>query len=184
MDHPLERTNLLQTPTRTHQRHPQDESTAITYQRDDKFGRLTKERALKLHKLGVKLQNREEAWNERYNELVLYYRRHGDCLVPRQYSEAPHLRKFVNTQRQMIKVGTLRPDRVKLLDEIGFCWNAHQRLFDNRDNGDGKCKRMPREQIVMKCVQSKMHIAIERSIIGWVSCSDYAEGCLPVKDLE
>ena len=102
----------------------------ITYQRNDKFGRLTKERALKLHKLGVKLQNREEAWDERYNELVLYYRRHGNCLVPWKYSEAPHLRKFVNTQRQMIKVGTLRPDRVKLLDEIGFCRNARESRWD------------------------------------------------------
>ena len=104
----------------------------IAYQRDDKFGRLTKERALKLHKLGVKLQSREEAWSERYNELVLYQRRHGDCLVPREYWEAPKLRKFVDVQRQMIQLGTLKPDRLKLLNDIGFCRNARESRWQMR----------------------------------------------------
>merc|ERR1712194_5264 len=60
-----------------------------------------------------------ERWEERYNELEEYTKRHGHCRVPR---ESDSLGRWVAEQRMYYKKGRLLDFRVARLQEIGFEW--------------------------------------------------------------
>lgn len=60
------------------------------------------------------------AWNEMYARLVSYRGLHGDCLVPREYSEDKELARWVEEQRLGLKSGSIHPSRIDRLDAIGF----------------------------------------------------------------
>ena len=51
-----------------------------------------------------------------------YKLEYKDCNVPTDCSHSPKLRSWVNTQRQAYKRGKLSPERIKLLDDLGFRW--------------------------------------------------------------
>lgn len=70
-------------------------------------------------------------WMIRYYELFQYQVSNGHTLVPKRYSQNPALGNWVNKQRQqyrnyisMKKPCSLTKQRIDLLNEIGFCWNA------------------------------------------------------------
>lgn len=73
-----------------------------------------------------------ERWNERYQELIDYMQRHGDCLVPQKYKINPKLGLWVKSQRRQFKLfqqngskeSSMTRDRIKKLSEIGFVWDA------------------------------------------------------------
>ena len=58
-------------------------------------------------------------WETRFNELVQYKAKHGDCNVPRSQGQ---LGKWVNNQRTIYKKGKLSQDRIDRLNGIGFDW--------------------------------------------------------------
>jgi Helicase associated domain len=60
------------------------------------------------------------AWEERYRALCEYKTAHGNCRVPRRYKDDRSLGLWVGNQRMSLKKGTMRPDRKKRLDAIGF----------------------------------------------------------------
>jgi uncharacterized protein YjiS (DUF1127 family) len=67
---------------------------------------LSKERRSKLDDLGLTWEDadKEKAdrkWNEMYQRLIVYKRRRGDCLVPRDWEEGekPYLDMWVRNQR-------------------------------------------------------------------------------------
>jgi Helicase associated domain len=60
------------------------------------------------------------AWEERYRALCEYKKKHGNCRVPRRYKEDQSLGLWVGNQRMALKKGTMRPDRRRLLEAIGF----------------------------------------------------------------
>ena len=62
----------------------------------------------------------DQQWKARFQELVEYKRVHGNCIVPREYKENPQLGMWVSTQRK--KNETMREERRKRLDSIGFVW--------------------------------------------------------------
>jgi hypothetical protein len=77
-------------------------------------------------KAGVKLgeQMVNEAWKVRFDELLAYKQRHGDCDVPAKWNQNERLANWVSMQRQMKKRDALPEARIKLLEEIGFNWRA------------------------------------------------------------
>ena len=91
--------------------------------------------------------NQDAMWREMFNRLVDFKAENGHCLVPRSFehdnkevtSRKPSLAGWVANQRQAFRRGDIRPDRRKLLDEIGFVWKVdlynadaslHQKHFD------------------------------------------------------
>ena len=64
--------------------------------------------------------NRE--WNERFDELVQYKAKHGDCKVPTRWEENRGLGVWVSNQRQLKKLGRLGSERERMLNELGFFW--------------------------------------------------------------
>jgi hypothetical protein len=59
-------------------------------------------------------------WREKFRLLAEYRAAHGDCRVPRKYAPNPSLGLWVGNQRMMLRSGTLRPDRRRWLESIGF----------------------------------------------------------------
>jgi len=69
----------------------------------------------------------EESWNSRYDELMRYREAHQNCNVSTHDREYRELGIWVSTQRQVKKAGKLRPERIRLLDAIGFEWVIRKR---------------------------------------------------------
>jgi hypothetical protein len=98
---------------------------------------LTPERAARLESIGFELDPFELGWDRRYRELVEFHRTHGHCRVPMKAPGAanPALAVWVGEQRYHYKKwiegrtpSSMTPERMRLLDEIGFDWN----VFDAR----------------------------------------------------
>jgi len=75
---------------------------------------------------------RHVPWESRFNQLVEYKKKHGDCLVPIGYKGNSQLANWVSTQRQEYKIkndgkpSRLTPERIQRLNEIGFVWEAQR----------------------------------------------------------
>ncbi|KAL7572636.1 hypothetical protein ACA910_010387 [Epithemia clementina (nom. ined.)] len=99
---------------------------------------MTAERVALLEKIGFDWDPNQSAWNKRYDELVAYRERHGDCLVPWKYSENPPLGTWVMTQRVQYarmkegKSSQITAERVALLDKIGFDWGPSTSAWNQR----------------------------------------------------
>jgi len=71
-----------------------------------------------------------EAWDQRYGELIEYKRRHGNCNAPTHYKPNKELGYWVHTQRRQYrllkegKYSTMTDERISKLEKIGFSWDA------------------------------------------------------------
>jgi hypothetical protein len=71
------------------------------------------------------------SWKDRVHQLIEYREKHGHTLIPKRYSENPALGNWVNKQRQLYrkylaneKPCSLTSERIDVLNDIGFCWDA------------------------------------------------------------
>jgi hypothetical protein len=100
-------------------------------------GKLCPGRVAKLEALGFSWGSRRKTlvggdgitaeWQARFDELLCYKRKYGDCNLPMVRRENPQLSHWVSQQRQLRKGGTLHPERQRRLDEIGFDWLPYGR---------------------------------------------------------
>lgn len=72
-------------------------------------------------------------WQERYKQLVQYYRKHGHAAVPTRYRAHPALGLWVKRQRHLYAAGRLSAGRMAALHQVDFLWHArdahwHERL--------------------------------------------------------
>lgn len=81
-------------------------------------------------------------WEQRYQELLEYKNKHGNCLIPVGYEGNPQLANWVSTQRQewksfsSNKPSRLTEERVALLNKVGFVWEAHRGGARKRKSND------------------------------------------------
>eukprot|EP00814_Leptocylindrus_danicus_P020390 CAMPEP_0116034274 /NCGR_PEP_ID=MMETSP0321-20121206/19505_1 /TAXON_ID=163516 /ORGANISM="Leptocylindrus danicus var. danicus, Strain B650" /LENGTH=324 /DNA_ID=CAMNT_0003510545 /DNA_START=13 /DNA_END=987 /DNA_ORIENTATION=+ len=72
-------------------------------------------------------------WKVRYAELIAYKNQFGDTLVPYKYPPNIQLGRWVSVQRYMYnelkkgKKSSMTPERIEMLDLIGFVWDASDR---------------------------------------------------------
>jgi len=91
-------------------------------------------------------------WSTKYEELVDYCKRHGNCLVQYTYRENVALARWVKRQRYQYKLmlegkpSTMTHERVELLERIGFVWDSqgaswYERLAELEEfkNRNGHC---------------------------------------------
>mmetsp|Transcript_20126 Transcript_20126/g.30836 ORF Transcript_20126/g.30836 Transcript_20126/m.30836 type:complete len:419 (-) Transcript_20126:68-1324(-) len=95
---------------------------------------LTKERIRILNEIGFVWKLRT-SWEDRYAGLLEYKRVHGDCKVPKNFTDDPGLGKWVDRQRQnyrAMKRGKkanntkITSERINKLESIGFVWNIRE----------------------------------------------------------
>ncbi|EJK70142.1 hypothetical protein THAOC_08524, partial [Thalassiosira oceanica] len=88
-----------------------------------KKNKLSPDRVDRLNSIGFRWTLREVAptvpWETRFDELVQYKAKHGDCNVPQSQGQ---LGIWVHTQRITYKKNKLSPDRINRLNSIGFDW--------------------------------------------------------------
>eukprot|EP00980_Cylindrotheca_fusiformis_P029943 scaffold24077_cov117-Cylindrotheca_fusiformis.AAC.1 len=83
-------------------------------------------------------KHKDVRWMANLNALREYKAKHGDCIVPRGYSANPQLASWVAEQRKQRKLlqsgkqSSMIPSREKLLDEVGFVWNAQEAAWERQ----------------------------------------------------
>jgi hypothetical protein len=77
-----------------------------------------------------------EQWMERYRDLCVYQQEHGHCLV--DWKISPLLAQWVKRQRYQSKLKsegrhtTLTDERLMNLASLGFVWDSHQAIWEER----------------------------------------------------
>jgi hypothetical protein len=90
-------------------------------------GKLRPDRQKRLEDAGLPWKTLSLAWDRRYTQLVAFKNQHGHCDVPCRWPESPQLANWVHIQRQKRKHGTLKEERRRKLDDLGFTWVAQLR---------------------------------------------------------
>ena len=100
------------------------------------YAKITQERIDQLNEIDFVwegergCQKDDTLWKQRFNELVKYKKKHGDCLVPRKYKHNAKLGIWVMTQRYEYKKwlrgvhSQLTQERIDQLNEIDFVWEV------------------------------------------------------------
>lgn len=80
-----------------------------------------------------------DQWQDRFEELVTFYKKHGHCSVPHNYPDNQQLAQWVKRQRYQYKLkhkmgrhSTLTDSREKALKDMGFVWDSHQAAWAER----------------------------------------------------
>jgi len=94
-------------------------------------GRLDHRQISQLTRLGIVWgRPPKPSWSEMYAALAEYQRVHGDCNVPRDWPENPHLRTWIQMQRQVRKANRLEQGQVEQLDKLGFVWDCLEHQWE------------------------------------------------------
>ena len=79
-----------------------------------------------------------ERWSERFKELIQFCEKHGNCLVPHDWKENPALAQWVKRHRYQYKLkklgkrSTLTQERQHALERLGFVWDSHKAIWEER----------------------------------------------------
>jgi hypothetical protein len=89
-----------------------------------------------------------QIWMLKYEDCVAFEREHGHCVIPSKYPPNRTLALWAKRQRYNYQLyknknatkrkgkgyrgSSLTPDRIKLLDDIGFCWEHKQQTWNLR----------------------------------------------------
>jgi len=113
------------------------------------MGKIEPSRIQLLEALGFEWSlTRRTAWSDRFEQLKIYRERFGNCRVPYNWTETPQLARWVVKQRHAHSKGKLSPERVRLLEAIGFewvltVWGGHYKNLKAYGERFGNC-RVPR----------------------------------------
>jgi len=72
-----------------------------------------------------------EAWEDMVVRLQKYKEKNGDCMVPWNFKGDPKLGSWVSKQRHYKSNGSLSHDRIKILEDLGFIWDATKHAWDD-----------------------------------------------------
>lgn len=107
-----------------------------------------------------------EIWSEKFEELCTFRRFHGHCHVPHHYNQNAGLAQWVKRQRYQYKLkldskrSTLSDERVRLLNKIGFIWNSHDAVWEERLQDLIGYKRVHGHCIVPSNFESNPQLAV------------------------
>ena len=105
---------------------------------DGKASSITRERVERLNSINFAWNAQGAAWERHLQDLRCFKEEYGDCLVPLNHHKYPKLGLWVKEQRRhytLLKQGKashMTEERVKALDEIGFCWDTHEEIWGER----------------------------------------------------
>ncbi|MBI3857775.1 MAG: helicase associated domain-containing protein [Planctomycetes bacterium] len=90
-------------------------------------GQLREDRRKRLSDLGIgwpcergRSRTRDRDWDRMCDALAAFRRDHGDCRVPKEWPEHPKLARWVVRQRHLMRNRSMRPDRLRRLEELGM----------------------------------------------------------------
>jgi hypothetical protein len=77
-------------------------------------------------------------WDERFQELLKFKEEYGHFLVPYRWTRNRELARWVKRQRHQFKLkckgqkSALNHDRLRALEKVGFVWNSHHAIWDEK----------------------------------------------------
>ncbi|CAJ1966022.1 unnamed protein product [Cylindrotheca closterium] len=82
----------------------------------------------------------QQQFQEQFDELLKFKEEFGHCLVPHSYEPNQSLSRWVKRQRYQYKMlqqdkteeSTMTPERIYLLESIGFVWDSHKLAWQDR----------------------------------------------------
>ena len=85
-------------------------------------GKLSEERIEKLESIGFHWDKNQAFWEAGYDHAVEYRREHGSLKMPARYicKDGVKLWSWVSNQKTRLKKGSLSPEKVEKLREIGL----------------------------------------------------------------
>jgi superfamily II DNA or RNA helicase len=95
-------------------------------------GILYVERERLLNQAGFRWSEQQSSWDERYLELLEFKDKHGHTNASPKDPDNPSLGIWINYLRKSFKTGTLDPDKIRKLNEIGFVWDVHEKKWWDR----------------------------------------------------
>jgi len=113
---------------------------------------MSQERIRRLEAIGFVWKTadpRHVPWEDRFNELLAFKEKYGHVQVPIGFEDNVKLANWVSTQRQEAKLrrqgrpSRLTQERIDMLDDIGFVWEAQRGGRRKRDE-QGKVLREPK----------------------------------------
>ena len=103
------------------------------YLKEGRPSHMTQKRMNALNKIGFTWSLRRKVdWKDRYEELVAFKAKRGDCLVPTHYEPNAQLGTWVANQRKHYhlfkerKRSIMTQERVDMLEAIGFQWTIRK----------------------------------------------------------
>eukprot|EP00980_Cylindrotheca_fusiformis_P000140 scaffold24_cov128-Cylindrotheca_fusiformis.AAC.13 len=79
-----------------------------------------------------------DQWDTKFDELLEFKKKNGDCNVPNAFQDNPALSRWVKRQRYQYKAmkqgkaSTMTDRRIKILEKAGFIWDAHEMAWEER----------------------------------------------------
>lgn len=79
-----------------------------------------------------------DQWDLHYKELLKFVQKHGHCHIPHTYKDNPSLFRWAKRQRYQYKrklenkQSSMSDARQQKLDEIGFVWDLHTKVWNER----------------------------------------------------
>lgn len=101
-----------------------------TQRQDEKSGELTATRKDRLNSVGFIWDPIEWNWNRLYLKLCSYKTEHQDLNVPNKLD--PELTDWIKFQRVRRARGQHSPEKIELLESIGFVWNVRDIQWDEK----------------------------------------------------
>jgi len=98
---------------------------------------LKEEFKKRLNKEGFVWNSISENWQNMFRELVEFKRIHGHCTISKRRKEYIKLASWVYRMRDLKRTGNfvlLQDYKIKLLDSIGFNWEAPKKIWDKNFN--------------------------------------------------
>jgi superfamily II DNA or RNA helicase len=93
------------------------------------FGQLSNDRVARLNSLGFSWSLFDEQWDSNFQTLLKFREREGHTRVPQTHIENRlHLGAWASNQRNL--KDQLSPERLKLLNEISFCWDIDGEVWE------------------------------------------------------
>jgi hypothetical protein len=90
---------------------------------------MTEERRSRLNQIGFVWDPKNKQWEVGFKKLQEFKKREGHCLVLRGHIEDGfQLSTWVSTQRNTKEI--MGEDRITLLNEIGFIWDANESAWN------------------------------------------------------
>lgn len=99
---------------------------------DYRKGKLPPDRVRVLNALGFAWKAVNLCWEGHFAELTAFKQQHGHCRVPQLWPANLALGAFVGAARASRRAGTLGPDQIRRLDDLGFVWAPMQSTWERR----------------------------------------------------
>lgn len=118
----------------------------------------------------------DAAWEKHFAELLAFKESHGHTEVPNRWNGSEFLNRWVQKQRVRLARGTLRPERKKRLDDIGFAWKGTLLRF--RTQWDQRFEQL----VAFKREHGEVHVMPAQDKVLAIWCTDqrkkFREGTL------